>query len=237
MQAGKMATLGEVAVGIAHEINNPLTIVVSRVGNLEKSLAKKNLLNPDIIDSIGKINQTIERIAKITNGLRHFAYNRNDKKTSVALSKVISDSLELCQERLKKNDISLKVLKPVFDVEISVFDTQMIQVLLNLIINSLDAIKDLSEKWIEIEYKIEVDHLNIIVRDSGSGLNADVASKIMNPFYTTKERGKGTGLGLSLSKSIIENHEGRLFYNPRAKNTEFVIELPYMRLLNNEPKL
>ncbi|MBL7542372.1 MAG: GHKL domain-containing protein [Bdellovibrionaceae bacterium] len=237
MQAGKMATLGEVAVGIAHEINNPLTIVVSRVGSLEKNLAKKNLLNPDIAESIVKINQTIERIVKIINGLRHFAYSGDHRKTSTTLSKVISDSLELCQERLKKNDIALKVVKSVFDVEISVYDTQMIQVLLNLIINSLDAIKDLSDKWIEIEYKIQNDHLNIIVRDSGSGLAADVAAKIMNPFYTTKERGKGTGLGLSLSKSIVENHEGRLFYNADAKNTEFVIELPYMRLLNNEPQL
>lgn len=232
MQAGKMATLGEVAVGIAHEINNPLTIIVSRLGNLEKNLTKKNMLLPEIADSINKVNQTVERIVKIINGLRHFAYNGEENKSPVVLTRIISDSLELCQERLKKNEIELKIKNSKFDVEISACDTQMIQVLLNLIINSLDAIKNLSEKWIEIEYKIEAETLNVIVRDSGKGLAADVAAKIMNPFYTTKERGQGTGLGLSLSKSIIENHEGRLFYNSKSANTEFVIELPFLRVVD-----
>jgi hypothetical protein len=232
MQAGKMATLGEVAVGIAHEINNPLTIIVSRVGNLEKNLIKKDVLSPEFAESIKKIYQTVDRIVKIINGLRHFAYNGDDKKSPVILTRLISDSLELCQERLKKNYIELKIKKTTFDVEISAYDTQIIQVLLNLIINSLDAIKSLADKWIEIEYRIEAEKLNIIVRDSGTGLAADVADKIMNPFYTTKERGHGTGLGLSLSKSIVENHEGRLFYNSKSANTEFVIELPYIRVLD-----
>lgn len=231
LQASKMATLGEVAAGIAHEINNPLTIIMSRVAKVEMILQKNSLMTTDFSDSIGKINQTIERIAKIINGLRRFAHAGGDKKQNVTLIKVINDSLELCQERLKKNEIELRVIKSDFDVEVSAHDTQLIQVLLNLIINSLDAIKGLSEKWIEIEYKIEKDHLNLIVRDSGAGLSPDVAKKIMNPFYTTKDREQGTGLGLSLSKTIIENHEGKLFYNSNAKHTEFVIELPYMRTL------
>ncbi len=231
LQASKMATLGEVAAGIAHEINNPLTIIMSRIGFLEKKLEKVNLLDPEFASSIAKINLTIERIVKIINGLRYFAHSGSDKKSNVSLARVISDSLELCQERVKKNDIELRVLKPTFDVEVSAHDTQLIQVVLNLIINSLDAIKGLSDKWIEIEYKIEKDHLKLIVRDSGSGVPAEVANKIMNPFYTTKERGEGTGLGLSLSKTIIENHEGRLFYNAEATNTEFIIELPYMRTI------
>lgn len=231
LQASKMATLGEVAAGIAHEINNPLTIIMSRVASLEMKLEKTNMLSDDISDSIKKINLTIERIVKIINGLRYFAHGGGEKKSNVNLSRIINDSLDLCQERVKKNDIELRVIKPTFDVEVSAHDTQLIQVLLNLIINSLDAIKGLSEKWIEIEYKIEKDHLNLIVRDSGLGLPIDVANKIMNPFFTTKERGQGTGLGLSLSKTIIESHEGRLFYNANAKHTEFVIELPYMRTL------
>lgn len=229
LQAGKMATLGEVAVGIAHEISNPLTIIVSRLGNLEKNLVKKNMLLPEVAESIHKVNQTVDRIVKIINGLRHFAYNGDEKKKPVNLTKVIADSLDLCQERLKKNEIELKIIRPAFDVEISAFDTQMIQVFLNLIINSLDAIKNLSEKWIELEYRVDSELLHIMVRDSGRGLDSEIVSKIMNPFFTTKERGQGTGLGLSLSKSIIENHEGRLFYNSESPNTEFVIELPYMR--------
>lgn len=231
LQASKMATLGEVAVGIAHEINNPLTIIMSRVAKLERKLEQKSLLDLEFAESINKINQTIERIGKIINGLRHFAHSGGDKKTNVTIDRVIMDSLELCQERLKKNEIELTILRPKFDVEVSAHDTQLIQVLLNLIINSLDAIKDLSEKWIEIEYKIEKDHLNIIVRDSGHGLASEVANKIMNPFYTTKEKGLGTGLGLYLSKTIIENHEGRLFYNSESKHTEFIVELPYTRTI------
>lgn len=234
LQAGKMATLGEIAAGIAHEINNPLTIVVSRLAYLEKILGKKNMLLPEVTESIYKVNQTVERIVKIVNGLRHFAYAGEDKKSLVALTKVISDSLELCQERLKKNDIQIKITRPSFDIEISAYDTQMIQVLLNLIMNSLDAIKGLPEKWIEIEYKVEAETMKLIIRDSGSGLPSEIVEKIMNPFFTTKARGQGTGLGLSLSRSIIENHEGRLFYNPGTRNTEFVIQMPFVRILTDE---
>lgn len=235
-QTSKMATLGQVAVEIAHEINNPLTIIVARIASLEKSMEKKGILNSEFSESMVKINETIERIVKIVNGLRHFSHTGGDKKTGVVMSRIISDSLDLCHDRLKKSGTALKILKPVFDIEVLGHDTQLVQVLLNLIINSLDAVseqKDQSDKWIQIEYKIQKDNLNIIVRDSGQGLRAEVVDKIMNPFYTTKEKGRGTGLGLSLSKTIIENHGGKLFYNLGTKNTEFIIELPYTRIIDS----
>ena len=100
--------------------------------------------------------------------------------------------------------------------------------MLNLITNSLDAIAPLKNKWVEIRAEASGDRIALRVTDSGSGIRPEVADKLMQPFFTTKEPGRGTGLGLSISKTIVEAHGGRLRYDERSPNTSFVVELePY----------
>ena len=97
---------------------------------------------------------------------------------------------------------------------------------MNLINNSIDALENLSKKWIRIEFKLIQNHILISVIDSGIGLPSEIKDKIMNPFFTTKEVGKGTGLGLFISWSLIESNGGKLYLDPQNKNTCFVIDLP-----------
>lgn len=233
--ASKMATLGEIAAGIAHEINNPLTIIQARVLTIEKQMQKRNILDADFSESFKKVVETIQRINKIIKGLKFISRDAHiDPPTKISLDQLFETTLDLCLEKLKMNNVKLMPDPAEFDYEIEVRETQIVQVLLNLINNSFDAVKNLPEKWIQIEYLTNKDNLMIKIKDSGSGIPDDILEKIMNPFFTTKPAGQGTGLGLSISKGIIENHGGKLYYNNKSSNTEFIIELPYIRKMNKK---
>jgi C4-dicarboxylate-specific signal transduction histidine kinase len=175
---------------------------------------------------LGRIDQTALRIARIVRGLKAFSReSAKDPKEVIKISSVINDALDLCGEKLKYHAIDVR-LKELGDIEIACRPTQISQVLVNLLGNSFDAIQNLNEKWIEIKVEKYGTMLSISVTDSGRGIPADVAQKIMHPFFTTKEVGKGTGLGLSISKGLIEDHGGRFFLDSTSPNTRFVIELP-----------
>ena len=98
------------------------------------------------------------------------------------------------------------------------------QVFINLIINSIDAIKEMNDKWISIRVKCSTKKLKIYFTDSGLGIEKNIAEKIIDPFFTTKKQGEGTGLGLSISSKYIRKMNGKLYYNPNSKNTQFIIE-------------
>lgn len=235
--ASKMATLGEIAAGIAHEINNPLTIIQARILTMEKSMTKKNILDSEISESFKKVIDTIQRITKIIKGLKFISRDAQlDEPVKVTLSQLLETTLDLCVEKLKSNNINLVFGDNDENYEVKVKETQVVQVLLNLIHNSMDAVKTLPEKWIKIETTTAKENLLIKIKDSGSGISEEILDKIMNPFFTTKPAGQGTGLGLSISKGIIENHGGKLYYNSNSENTEFIIELPYIRKMDKDKK-
>lgn len=233
--ASKMATLGEIAAGIAHEINNPLTIIQARILTIEKQMQKKNVLDSEFAESFKKVIDTVQRITKIIKGLKFISRDANiDSPIKINIDQLFETTFDLCLEKLKMNNVNLIKDSSGFDYEIEVRETQIVQVLLNLINNSFDAVKNLPEKWIQIECLTNKDNLLIKVKDSGSGIPEDILGKIMNPFFTTKPAGQGTGLGLSISKGIIENHAGKLYYNEKSSNTEFVIEIPYVRKIEKK---
>lgn len=233
--ASKMATLGEIAAGIAHEINNPLTIIQARILTIEKQMLKKNILDSEFAESFKKVIETIQRITKIIKGLKFISRDANiDSPVKINLDQLFETTFDLCLEKLKMNNVDIIKDSSGFDYEIEVRETQIVQVLLNLINNAFDAVKTLPEKWIQIECLTNKDNLLIKVRDSGSGIPEDILEKIMNPFFTTKPAGQGTGLGLSISKGIIENHNGKLYYNDKSNHTEFVIEIPYVRKIEKK---
>lgn len=235
--ASRMATLGEIAAGIAHEINNPLTVIQSKVLKIEKKLKAKNALESDTAEDLQKIVTTIHRIAKIIKGLKFVSRDgQHDPPAKVSLGDLFQTTLDMCAERLKNNNVDLIIEASGEDYEIEVRETQLVQVFLNLIHNSYDAIKNSEAKWIKIQYHLQKELLLIRFKDSGNGIPEDILKKIMDPFFTTKPVGHGTGLGLSISKGIIENHSGKLYYNPKASNTEFIIEIPYVRKITSTPK-
>ena len=227
LQSAKMATLGEMAGNMAHEINNPLSIILGRSKQLQRGLTGFEVMNTDeVVEGLKKIDQTCHRIGKIVRGLRNFARNSDDDPLeAVKVSKFIEESLELCAEKIKNHSIDLQ-LKVDGDFTFYCRLSQMLQVVMNLISNSFDAIVDQPEKWIRIEVSASEGKVLIAVVDSGAGILKEISDKILEPFFTTKPVGKGTGLGLSISKGLVESHGGRLYLDPRSENTKFVIEIP-----------
>lgn len=225
IQASKLSSLGEMAGGIAHEINNPLTIISALAARTKKNLQDESISIEKSVENVERIISTVDRIAKIIRGLRSFSRDSNgDAFNYKKISEIVEMTLELCQERLKDEGIDLR-LERIPDIEIKCREVQVVQVLVNLLNNSLDAVAELPEKWIEISVREQKTKVEIVITDSGHGIDMSIVEKMMVPFYTTKEIGRGTGLGLSISKGIIESHHGKFYYQLNKGHTSFVIEL------------
>lgn len=235
VQASKMASLGEMAGGIAHEINNPLAIIRGRSELIERLMRKDVVERETVKKMIANIIKTTDRIATIIRGLKSFAYGGGDTEfLSSTLGTVVDDTLALCREHFKVRGIELRRNEVSDELRVECQPVQISQVLLNLLNNASDAVEELEEKWVGLHVEESEESVRITVSDSGSGVPKALRSKLMDPFFTTKDIGKGTGLGLSISKGIIDSHNGKLYLDETSKNTCFVIELPKKH--NPEPK-
>ncbi len=225
VQNSKMSVLGEMAGGIAHEINNPLTIIKGRSEQLERMLQREDFEKEKALTLVKGIEKTTLRISNIVKGLKMFSRSGEmDPMTVSYLTDVINSGIELCQEKFKNGNVELKIAETP-SVALYCRETQISQVVLNLLSNAFDAVVGADNAWVELSYKEYAKNIEIIVTDSGRGISAEIEEKIMQPFFTTKPVGKGTGLGLSISKGIIEAHDGKLFLNHNCENTQFVISL------------
>lgn len=227
--SSRMSSLGEMAGGIAHEINNPLTIIGSSSRQLRKKIESGETSPEKILSYFEKIDKTTDRISKIINGMLSISRDASKENlTSFTWHDIIQDVLALCGEKFKHVGIEIKIKEESESMHVPFLGrrVQLSQVLLNLLHNSYDAIAELDERWIEISCQKEENEIVVRVIDSGKGIPVELHEKVMQPFYTTKEAGKGTGLGLSLSMSIIKNHQGDLYIDKNAANTCFVIKLP-----------
>lgn len=226
VESARLSILGEMASGIAHEINNPLAIILGKSQLLMYRLEKGSLNLDTDLRHFQTITNTCERIAKIIRGLRTYSRDaENDPFESVNLITIIQDTLELCNERFKYEEFKIHIECPA-DIKLECRAPQISQVLMNLFTNAFDAVIELPEKWIHINVKTIQNVIKMSFTDSGRGVSPLVAKKMMQPFYTTKDIGKGTGLGLSISKGIIENHHGTLTYEPDSEHTTFVLNIP-----------
>ncbi len=225
-QASKLSTLGEMASGIAHEINNPLAIIHGRTMLIKKKFSKLNIESFDIESDLKIIETTVDRIAKIVGGLRTYSRSaENDPFETVKMAQIIDETVSLTAEKIKQSGVELRVVCPE-DVTVQARSAQISQVLMNLISNAEYEVQKYNEKWIEILVQAHGSRVIIMVTDSGQGIDPKIVSKLMEPFFTTKQVGLGTGLGLSISKNLIEQHGGKLYYDASCENTRFVIELP-----------
>lgn len=228
-ESSKLSTLGEMASGIAHEINNPLTIISSKANQIIKKLDKGNLDIDALKCDLKKIDETAFRISKIVLGLRLLSRNSSqDDFEEVNLLEIIDEVLSLCTERFRFNNVKL-MYELQGEVVILARASQVGQVILNLLNNSFDAVELLSEKWVKISLTLDVNFVIIKITDSGKGILPQVRGKIFEPFFTTKEVGRGTGLGLSISKNIITSHGGDFSYDRYSENTTFIITLPRVK--------
>jgi signal transduction histidine kinase len=227
VQSSKMSALGEMAGGIAHEINTPLSIISLSLQNLRMLTEGSGGSSELVLDLFDNIERTTERIGKIVSGLRNFSRDGSlAEVTPVKISDIIADTCALCQERFASQGIKLTIAMPNPELTLMCRQIQISQVLLNLLNNSFDAIQALEQRWIKIEVANTADKVTIAVADSGSGIPKEIVDKIMQPFFTTKPVGKGTGLGLSISAGIMQTHGGSLVIDRSCPNTKFVIEFP-----------
>lgn len=224
--SSRLSALGEMAGGIAHEINTPLAAMILKSEQVLDFLQSEKNPNPEALRLTEGVLTTAEKIARIVAGLR--AVSRDGSQDPVGkfgIGKIFDDVFDLCYERLKSRSVDLKK-ELIFNGFVECRSTEISQVLVNLINNSSDAIEMIEEKWIHLQAQDRGTWVEICVTDSGRGIPAQIQEKIFQPFFTTKEVGKGTGLGLSLSRKIIEDHRGKLYIDTQCPNSRFVIRLP-----------
>ena len=227
IQSAKLASLGEMAGGIAHEINNPLSIIQGYVTKLKTSLKGLTVDTTHLEENIENIKKTISRISGIVEGLRRFS--RDDSKESLEVTpvnQIINDTLGLCREKFKNHGVDLHVSSLSSDIMIACRPIQISQVVINILNNAFQAIKSEEERSITLNTEVVDGQVSISISNTGDKIADDIAGKIFEPFFTTKIVGEGTGLGLSLSLSIVKDHNGKLYLDQKSEMTTFVIQLP-----------
>ncbi|MGE3609302.1 MAG: ATP-binding protein [Bacteriovoracaceae bacterium] len=202
----KLASLGEMSAGIAHEINNPLAIISGNAEMMRRHINEPNSFEP----KIESILKATARIAKIVNGLRKFS--RSTEKVEhrpFLISEIIKEAITLIEPKSKRYFTPVEVS---YDTKAYIMcdEMEIEQVLINLIANGIDAVKSNEERWVKVKLFEENDQVVIHIRDSGKGINSEIAKKLFQPFFTTKPIGEGTGLGLSIVKGILDEHKASI---------------------------
>ena len=233
VQVEKMATLGRIAAGIAHEINNPLQMITNQAGWIDELLVEEN---PSRIKNLGEYKESIEKIkyhvkraGTITHRLLGFSRKMTADKECVNVNELIDETLSFVEKDAEHNNIRI-VKKFAADLPTTMTDgPQLQQVFLNLLNNGLDAIKEDGE--IEIRTREEANSIYIGFADSGTGIEPEIMDKLFDPFFTTKDPGKGTGLGMSICYNIIRKLGGEIDVRNREKGgAVFTLKLPIVQL-------
>jgi len=223
----KLASLGEIATGVAHEINQPLSYIKII---LESTLIDIQTEDIDREELSGDFNESLRQLRKITNIISHLrTFGRSDVTSfsPVELAGVFDDTLTLMNERLRIKNITIDIQIAEHFPMLHGNHAKLEQVFVNLIQNSMDAIEKQGKGEIILTARIENNEALITYSDTGEGIDLKVQEKIFEPFFTTKEAGKGTGIGLSIVYSIIQEHEGTITCEPeRGKGATFKIRLP-----------
>jgi two-component system NtrC family sensor kinase len=226
LQAGKLAAIGQLAAGVAHEINNPLTAINANAEMLKMFIPKED----ENYEAVDLIHQAGERAAKVVRGLLDFARQEQYNFTQGDVNHSIQQALDLVRYQLQSSQVNVQQQLDPNLPQITASWEHLKSVWLNLLVNARDATLSLAEnRQIEITTRYNKDEGVILVlfKDNGKGMSEAELAHIFEPFYTTKDPGKGTGLGLATSHRIIEQHKGEIHVvSAPQQGTTFVIRLP-----------
>ncbi|HLI09231.1 MAG TPA: ATP-binding protein [Ktedonobacteraceae bacterium] len=229
VQAGKLATLGELTTGVAHELNNPLNNIGLFIGNAI-DLIELNVVESDperVLYELQNAMQQVRKATEIISHLRTFGRAASVSYEPVSIGQVIQSALSLMQEQLRLREIDVQLHLPQEQLVVRGNAIQLEQVFINLLTNARDAVARMPRKAITITCTRQKNLLEISFRDSGPGIPVGLEQRIFDPFFTTKEVGAGTGLGLSITYGIIKDHQGAISVeNHPGEGAVFLIQLP-----------
>ena len=222
-QTEKLVAMGQLAAGVAHEINNPLGVILCYVNLLQRQLTNDQQGHRDL-EIIEKQTQSCKRIVT---DLLQFARSRDSCKAPASLNTMLNEVVQMLEHQCKIKNISLELQLDQHLPLLAVDGNKMKQVFVNLLLNAFQAVQQQGMIRISTTYHSQQQQAEIIFQDNGHGIPAEIQNKIFNPFFSTKQTGDGTGLGLSVSYGIIQEHGGQITVtsDPEA-GTRFLIQLP-----------
>jgi C4-dicarboxylate-specific signal transduction histidine kinase len=238
VQAGKLATLGELTTGVAHELNNPLNNIGLFIGNVIDFIEFGKGDPQSILHELHSAMQQVRKANEIISHLRTFGRAASVSREPLVIGQVIQSALYLMKEQLRLRQIRVELDFPAEDVIVIGNAIQLEQVFINLLSNARDALVNADNKVITITYRTKANMVHITVSDTGPGIPNGLEQRIFDPFFTTKEVGAGTGLGLSITYGIIKEHQGSIAVEihpgvasgqGEQKGALFTIELPLKR--------
>lgn len=227
IHASKISALGEMAGGLAHEINNSLMVILGSTQQAQRELSKSEQLTPEIENKFRQSTSSIMKIKSVIEGLKQFSLQMGPQpKEDIPLQEIIDRTLTYTSELLKAHQTTFTV-EEIPDVKLHCHPLQITQILFNLMKNADDAIiKSRTQgNWVKISFESENEFILIKVMNGASVVSPENVQKLFQPFFTTKEVGQGTGLSLSISKGIARDHKGDLYFE-KDDFTTFVLKLP-----------
>ena len=229
VQAGKLATLGELTTGVAHELNNPLNNIGLYIGNVIDRMRLGTVEADRVLAELESAMEQVQKATEIISHLRTFGRSAPVTIERVDVDDVIERSLSLMQEQLRLRAIEVQLELAAEELVVHGNAIQLEQVFVNLLTNSRDALQDAPQKAIRIRSRLAGELIRIRVADTGPGIPPEIEQRIFDPFFTTKEVGGGTGLGLSITYSIVKEHGGEISLLPGTEGAVFEIVLPFAR--------
>lgn len=225
VQAGKLAVIGQLSAGIAHELNQPLAALRTLSGNARKFLARGN--QETASSNLERIDQLVDRMGLLTSQLKSFARKSSGRPQAVPVRRAIENALFLLEQRLKQAGAAARVNLPPSELEAWCDPNRLEQVLVNLAGNALDAMEDQKAPVVDIAASRRDGRILIQVRDRGPGISEEASGRLFEPFFTTKEAGGGLGLGLAISAGIVADFGGTLSAdNLPEGGAVFTVDLP-----------